>query len=320
MRACAAHGIAALDKTSPAKVVGREWSRDEAADWLVRSATVPLDTGSAPGLVRQVVADLVSTLASQSAAARLFANGLRLSFDGAGSIVVPTLQGDASYAAFVGENGPIPVMQGKTDPLIAMVPRKLATLVVASYAMLKSSNIEALLLDMLTRSVALALDTTLFDGNPDDGTRPAGIRCGIAALVASTAPDAMDALMNDVEALSEAVEPVTTTQASFIMSPTRAMMAQIRSAHRLDPMKVFGSGGLQGSKDIIAITPNVIASVLDGVPEIVTAMHAAPLMDTAGTTVKSMWQSDCVAILVRLPVSWAVRSPAGVAWLTPTNW
>jgi hypothetical protein len=34
VRACAAYGIAAYDKTDPNKVVKREWSRDTTAEWL----------------------------------------------------------------------------------------------------------------------------------------------------------------------------------------------------------------------------------------------------------------------------------------------
>jgi hypothetical protein len=32
---------------------------------------------------------------------------------------------------------------------------------------------------------------------------------------------------------------------------------------------------------------------------------------------RSVWQTDSVAVKVRWPVSWALRDPRGVAWLTP---
>jgi len=197
--------------------------------------------------------------------------------------------------------------------------------VVMTVEMIRSSNIEALMLDALIRSTALALDTVLFDANPDDGARPAGVRYGVTALTASSAPNPLDALMMDVEALNTATEPVTATHPIIVMSPTRALMANLRSTIGLSPLIVLGSGGLLNSKIMIAVTPNNIASVLEGMPDIATTVHAAVQMTTTpapGTTesVRSMWQTDCVAILVRLPVTWAVRSATGVAFLTAQNW
>jgi len=303
VRACAAYGIAAFDKTPPAKVIDREWSHDGTAEWLVRAATVPIDTSNAPALIRSVIPEFISTLAAQSVAARLFKEGLQLSFDGAGNIAVPTLLGDSTYAAFVKEGDPIPVAQGKTGPLVMLTPRKLAVVVVMTVEMIRSSNIEALMLD----------------------ARPAGVRYGVTALTASSAPNPLDALMMDVEALNTATEPVTATHPIIVMSPTRALMANLRSTIGLSPLIVLGSGGLLNSKIMIAVTPNNIASVLEGMPDIATTVHAAVQMTTTpapGTTesVRSMWQTDCVAILVRLPVTWAVRSATGVAFLTAQNW
>jgi hypothetical protein len=34
----------------------------------------------------------------------------------------------------------------------------------------------------------------------------------------------------------------------------------------------------------------------------------------------SMFQTDSTALKVRVPVSWALRAPAGMAWLTAANW
>jgi hypothetical protein len=325
VRACAAYGIAAFDRTPPAKIVNREWSHDGTAEWLVRAATVPADTSNTPAIVRTVIPEFISTLAAQSVAARLFKEGLQLSFDGAGNIAVPTLLGDSTYASFVKEGDPIPVAQGKTEPLVTLTPRKLAVIVVMTVEMIRSSNIETLMLDALTRSVALALDTALFDANPDNGARPAGIRYGVTALTASSAPDPIAALMSDIETLHTATEAVTATHPVIVMSPTRALMANLRSTIGLSPLIVLGSGGLLNSKIMIAVTANNIASALEGVPDIATTVHAAVQMTTtpgpgATEAVRSMWQTDCVAILLRLPVTWAVRSATGISWLTAINW
>ena len=54
-----------------------------------------------------------------------------------------------------------------------MVPRKLATIVTLTSEMLVGSNAEALVTDLLARSVGLALDSALFDFAAADLVRPA---------------------------------------------------------------------------------------------------------------------------------------------------
>lgn len=323
VRACAASGIAAFERVPASKVVTREWSRDSGAEWLLRAPVEPTDMASAPALARTVVSDLVSTLAGHSAAAKLFNEGLKLSFDSHAEISVPTLEGDSSYASFVAERAPIPVMQGQTAPLVTLTPHKLAAIVVFTHKMVHSSNIEALMLDALKRSIGLALDKVLLDDQPADDARPAGLRHGIAPLTASTAPESGAALMQDIEMCRRAVADVTPTHPIYVMSATRALMAQLRSQHGLQPLTVLGSLALKGTMIMLAITPENIASVLDGAPEISATRDAALQMDTMPSDIsalRSMFQTDCVAILIKLPVTWAVRSPKGVAWVVTTNW
>jgi hypothetical protein len=128
----------------------------------------------APALLRTVMPEFVATLATKSTAAQIFREGLQLLFDGAGMISVPTLLGDPSYAAFVKEGDPAPVVQGVVEPLVTMTPFKLAAIVVITAEMLRSSNAEAILLDGMMRSAGMALDKALFDSNPGDASRPAG--------------------------------------------------------------------------------------------------------------------------------------------------
>src|SRR5262252_5469945 len=119
-----------------------------------------------PALVQTVMPDFVATLASRSAAASIFEQGLQLAFDGAGAISVPTILGNSAYASFVAEGAPIPVQQGHVEPLVTLTPKKLAAIVVLTTEMVRSSNIEALMLDALIRSVGLELDKALLDDQP----------------------------------------------------------------------------------------------------------------------------------------------------------
>jgi hypothetical protein len=191
VRACASTAIGALDRTSAARVVAREWSDDRGAEWLTRGAVNITDTASAPPLIQTVMPDIMATLAPTSVAARLFREGLQLKFDRAGNIAVPTILGDSAYASFVQEGKPIPVPITNVEPLTFLAPDN-------------------------------------------------------------------------------------------------------------------------------------IASVLGDVPEVTARHEAAMRMDTAPADTdplsRSMWQTDCVGVMVRLPVTWGVRSSQGVAWLVTTNW
>src|SRR5262252_1323883 len=166
VRACCAAAISAYDRTRPEDVARREWSADSIVPWLLRSPSSPASMATIPALVQTVMPDFVATLASRSAAASIFEQGLQLAFDGAGAISVPTILGNSAYASFVAEGAPIPVQQGHVEPLVTLTPKKLAAIVVLTTEMVRSSNIEALMLDALIRSVGLALDKALLDDQP----------------------------------------------------------------------------------------------------------------------------------------------------------
>lgn len=329
VRACSAAAIGAFDRESVHNVISREYSNDSDTQWLMRAATAPTDMATAPALVRTVMPDFVTALAAESAAARIFREGLQLSFNGAGQIGVPTLIGNPNYAAFVGEGAPLPVVQGFAEPLAMLTPKKIASIIVLTSEMIASSNIEALMLDALIRSTALTLDRVLFDSQPEDGVRPQGVRWGVAALTASSAPNALDALIGDVETLYGAVDAVTSRSPIFVVAPARVLSASLRTTKTLPGL--LGSYALQNSQDIIAIAPTTIASVLGEMPQISAkrgsvTVHGdtAPLPLVAGSTVASpqysTWQMDCVALKVLWPVTWALRTSKGVSWLTAINW
>jgi hypothetical protein len=321
-RACAAYAISAYDGNSPPFLAKQIWPSDPGAEWLCRAAMAPTDT-SAPGLTHTVLRDLLATLAPQSAAARIFREGLQLSFGRDAQISVPTLLGDPSRAEFTAEGYPIPVVQANVAPLTMLTPHKLACIVVLTAEMVRSSNAEALVLDALTRSIGLALDKAFLDDQPGDIDRPPGILYGSAPLIASTAPDPLAALMQDIENLHRAVAPVTASHPLFIMSTTRALLAQLRSQHGLDPLSVFGSYALRNTMRMITLTPDNLVSVVGGTPEISVSRESALQMDTApgaGSAGRSLWQTDCVGVLLRLPITWGLRSSQGVAWTVTTNW
>jgi hypothetical protein len=323
VRAATSTAIAAWDKTSALKVAVREFSSDRVAEWLVRAPALITDTASAPPLARSVMPDLITALGPTSAAARIFNEGLRLSFGRSAALAVPTILGDSAYSSFVAEGSPIPVVQGQVEPLIILTPKKLATIVVLTSEMVRSSNIEALMTDALIRSTGVALDFALLGDAPPSDAQPAGLRYGIAPLVASTAPDPNAALMQDLETVTRASMEFSEKTPVMVLSRIRALMAELRSQHGLAPLTVIGTRALRGTMIMMGVAPQHCVSALGEMPEITATRESAMLMDTApdgGPPTRSMWQTDCVAVLVKLPVSWGLREASGVAWLVTTNW
>lgn len=327
VRACSAAAIASLERVTPKSVVVREWSHDSDAEFILRAPSAPLDMAHAPGLIRTIMPEFVAALAGYSAGARIFRENLQLSFDDAGEIAVPTVFSDAAMAAFVADGGPIPVVQGITS-LARLRPKKVAAIVMMTAEMVRSSNIEALMYDALTRACGLAIDTVMFDDQPEDEVRPAGLRYGNAGLAASTAPDATDAMLADIEALNRAVAPFAAQRPIMVMSAARSLVADLRTYGRLpEALLLLSSLALRGTMRVFAIARQAIASSANELPKISASRETMLVRDMPPLTTgpaneaeSSVWQVDGVAIKVRLPVTWAVRAPAAVAWMQVSNW
>lgn len=332
VRACLAHALASIEQTDADKVVRRIWPQDEPTAWLTRVASSPETLTTAAPLVALVVADLIAALTPSSAAARLLEDGLQLSFDGAGTIAVPSFAAAASYAGFIGESNAIPVLQG-LDTAASLVPKKLASFLVLSRELANSSNAEAMMRDLLTRSVGLALDTVLFSANAASSTDPPGLLNGLVELPASTATATFDAMIEDMSTLAEAVAPVG-TPIVFIGSPDRILRLKLQLHYTETDFADFSllPSFAVPSNMLICVATKGLVSAVEPVPQIQSspdsALHmadpASAIIDGSGTLatpVRSLWQTASIGLRLRFGADWALRSPAAVAFIEPlTAW
>jgi hypothetical protein len=328
-RALAARAIASLRRCAVAQVVAEKWPSDRALLQMVTRASVApattFTTGWAAELATTRVANTIEALGVVSAAADVMQAGLVLDWDGAATITAPGFVTSANNASFVAEGAPIPVRQLSAPPA-SMTPTKLASLAVLTREMMESSNAEALIADALVGACGLALDAVFFGtAAAIANTQPAGIRSGIAALTASNSTDLAEAFAADLATLINAVGAVGGKGPYILVAnPGRvAGIALYRQANPSDNFMVLGSNAV--GNDIIAIAARGIVAALDADPAVETATSGTLVMQdsnpaVAGTTgpEKEMFQTDCIALKVRWPVSWALRNSAAVAWLTPT--
>jgi hypothetical protein len=304
------------------------WPSDHVLlDVVERASSAPAMVtvaGWAAELAHRIVSDAVEALGPASAAAQVLRRCLLLSFDGAGSISAPAFAGSAGNASFVADGNPIPVRQLSATTAI-LNPFVVATIAVLTREMMESSNAEALITDALVRSAAAAMDAVMFDANPADGTRPAGLKNGISTLTASSSTDPFGAMFEDIANLVNAVSLVGGSGPYVLVgSPGRVASAAFRMASEATAeLIVFAASNAAGS-DLYAIAPQALVAAISPAPAIELSRAAHLVMDTApgaaNTTGsnKSMFQTDSIAIKVRWPVSWALRDPRGFAWLTPS--
>ena len=326
-RSLAVRTLASLHRRSGADVAASMWPNDRALmQHLTRAASNPAMTGTtgwAAELVQKRTADVLAALGPASGAADVLKQCLVLDWDGAGIISAPGFTASAGNSGFVQEGQPIPVRQFAVGPA-QLQPYKLASIAALTREMVESGNAEALISDALVRSTGLALDAVFFGSAASSSAQPAGIRNGIAATTASNNSDLFEAFAEDISSLINSVSAVCGKGPYIIVgSAGRVTTMGMHYVSQNNPNVLLVASGAVGN-DMVCIAPQAIAAALSADADVETANAATLVMDTApgaaGTTgagEKEVWQTDSIAVKVRWPVSWALRSTSAVAWLTP---
>ena len=297
------------------------WPDDRHADLIIRAATTPATLADTTAL-HQIALYFVASLIPVSAAAAVIARSLQLSFDRAAQISVPALT--LPHAAWLGEGAPLPVVQGTSSPGALINPFKLGVIVPLTDEMVRYSNAEAIVRQVLLENSAQTLDVAMFSADAAvAGVKPAGILNGIDALPASAATTALDAMVADIGSIAAALAPSSGASTPMLIAAPRQAVALAMLAPR-DPWPVFQSAALADGT-VIGVTPTGIASVIDA-PRIEAGSDPLVQMDDApsggvmtGPTI-SLYQSDQIGLKFILPATWGLRSPSAVAWITGTAW
>jgi HK97 family phage prohead protease len=323
-------------------------------EWQMRAATAPAMTsvaGWAAELVQQIVVDFMATLLPKSVYPRLSGYGLSLSFGRNGKIIIPTRSRTPTIAgSFVGEGQPIPVRQGAFTSQ-TLTPKKMAVITTWTREIDEHSvpAIEGLLRNAIGEDTAISLDAVLLDANPATLIRPAGLLNGVAGLT-PTAGGGFAAAVGDIKALTGAL---ITGTAGNVRTPVWIMNPQ--QANSLGLIAMPGMGVFPFRQEIAAGNLGGWPVIDSGTVPLgtVIAMDAADFVSVGGegprfeisdqatlhledTTpadigtpgtpgvvaapVKSMFQTDSLALRLILPINWAVRRAGTVAWVAGVTW
>jgi hypothetical protein len=298
---------------------------------IQRAATQPATTatsGWASELTGRSVFDALQQPTSVSAAATLIAHALHIDLSGFAQVVVPGRVVDAASAgAWVRESEPIPVRMLNFSA-VTLMPRKLAVIKIFTREMAESSNIEAVVRQTLGEASGLALDAAMFSNTPADPTRPAGLLNGVTPIAAAPAgPTAMNQdLGNLISALAANGAGLAP---AIVASPAQAFAIKLMAGAHFD-VPVLASAAL-ANRTVVALESSSLVTGFDSTPEFNVSKAGTLHMDdlprhivdggtAAAPTVRSMFQTDSLALRMLLRASWAMRAPGHAAWIQNVNW
>jgi Phage capsid family len=296
-------------------------STDPDVELVLRAASVPHSSSNTATLATIRIA-LIAALVPTSAAARLIAQSLQLSFDGAYQINIPGLT--IPRANWVPEGGAVPVEQGQSTAGAVIDPYKLATIIPFTRELVESSNIEAIMRQMLIESLGPAIDAALFSnaaGVP--GLSPPGVLHNITPIAAS-ASTGLAGMTADLGAIAAAIAPASGSGTPMLIAaPSQAVSLTLLAPREVWP--VVMSAALPAGT-VIAIVPEGLATVFD-LPELAMVRDATLHMDTtpnsdlhSSVPIRSLYQTDSLALRLLQNASWALRSPTALAWVQGATW
>jgi HK97 family phage prohead protease/HK97 family phage major capsid protein len=350
LRSAIVTALAYHQRKSLEQVLRERYGNDEATGIVLRAAVDPAKTtvvGWAAELVQTVTDGFLNTLFPLSVYARLRAMSVSLSFDRAGIIKIPARSATPQINGdFVGEGAPIPVRRlGLTS--IQLTPKKVAVLTEFTEEMADHSTpqIEGLLREAISEDTAVILDTRLLDINPATTVRPAGLRNGVAGLTPSALTNPSQAMVADLKALIAALTAVNggrrvailvNTAQSFSLSMAQTVNGDFLFGSAEEASRKFGVTFIASNNVpagvVIAVDTADFVTVSGDTPNFDMSNQATiheedttplPITDAAGVAakpVRSLWQTDSMALRMRMPVNWAMRRQNMVAWMTGVLW
>jgi HK97 family phage major capsid protein/HK97 family phage prohead protease len=320
-------------------------------DWYKRAATAPATTtttGWAAELAQIQYGEFFDILMPEGIYRPLAAKGFRATLGRYATLSMPTRSATPTVAgSFVGEGAPIPVRQAAFLP-VTIGLKKMA--IICSYtrelAEHSTPQIEGLLRKLISEDTEVAVDTTLIDNVASSAIRPAGLRNGVSGLTA-TAGGGFAALLGDIKQLVGVLSAANALRVPvWIMNPQQAISISLTiNSGGFFPFKAeIDSGMLQGYPVITSNTVPLGTVIILNADDFMSVTGDDPRFDvsdqatlhfedttplqigTAGSPptvaapVRSLFQTDSLALRMILPMNWAMRRTGVVAWLSSVTW
>jgi len=321
-------------------------------EWFQRAATAPATTGTAGWAAELAIVgqgDFINAIMAGSIFQPVAARGFSVTLGRNASISMPTRVATPTIAgSFVAEGAPIPVRQAAfTTVSISLKKMAVITSYTREIAEHSTPQIEQILRQLIIDDTGIAVDTTFIDNVAISAIRPAGIRNSVSGLT-PTAGGGMAALTGDIKALTGALATVNALRSPvWIMNPVqRNSISLTESVGNGFPFQDQINGGtLVGYPVVVSSTVPATMVILINAADLMVAQGDAPQFsvsdqatihfeDTtplqittgaqgsavAATPVRSMFQTDSLALRMILPMNWAMLRAGSVAWVTGVTW
>jgi Phage capsid family len=272
------------------------FGNDQAPLAVLRAASSP-NVLANNALVGFQLVDL-AVLAPMSASAQLVNAGLQLNFAGKGMISVPSYLTSATDAgSWVAEGNPIPVRQIAFTPGANLEPRKLCVIATFTREVTEQADVERIVREALQRSASLALDAAIFSNAAGDTTKPSGILNNITPLSPTAGGNQLAMITDIANLIGELNDKGGGANPIFIASPETA------TAMRLWAPPAFNYPILASN----AVTVDTVIAI------------EGPAFVSGFSPMRSLFQTDCVALKMILRASWCVRGGL-VATVSNVTW
>jgi len=279
--------------------------------------------------------------------------GARYTFGNAGVLKIPVRANTPTLAGnWVGEGAAKPVRRASFST-VSLTPTKLAVISTFTEEMATygSPAIEGIIRQAMADDTSIALDSYLIDNVAGSATRPAGLlnaaAWGTGTLTPSAATPATAAMVADLKAIVAAFTAINGgRKIAILLNPAQALALGFAQTTTGDFL--FTDRAQAGSKfgvsfivsntvpaaRVIGVDAEDFASATGDTPRFAVSTDATlheedtvplPLSatgspNTVAAPMRSLFQTDAVAIRMSLYVSWAMRRAGMVQTMSPVIW
>jgi HK97 family phage major capsid protein/HK97 family phage prohead protease len=338
------------------KILRDGYGNDEMTNIVLRAAVNPAMTTVATWaaeLVQTSNVDFLDRLIPNFIFPQLKAMGNSYTFGNSGVLKIPVRANTPTLAgAWTGEGAAKPVKK-MSFSTVTLSPTKLSVIStfseeMATYGM---PSIEGIIRQAMSDDTGIALDSYLIDNvAASAGVRPAGLLNGVTPITASVLTPATAAMIADLKALVGAITAAGgggRGPIAILCNPAQALALSFAQTTTGDFL--FSDQGQAASKfgvrfivsatvpaaKLIAVDAADFATALGDAPRFAVSTEATlheedttPLALGSGAQgsgvlavpMRSLFQTDAVAIRMSLYVSWAMRRASMVQAITTVTW
>jgi HK97 family phage major capsid protein len=334
-RLVTANAVAFNGRLTADEIAKSWWGKDlRQLELIAKAAVQPTSTTSAGGLVAAEMGPFIRSLRHRSAAAALMSVAPMASLSRIGAVALPMAASGFPDAVFVAEGGAIPAVQGTFGTAIVGPPSKLALIAGLSEELsaYSAENAEVIVGEAMEDAATRSLDAGLFSTAAASSSRPAGLLNGVSPITA-TSGGGITAMTKDLQNLVAGIVAAGGGSSIVIFAnPVQAVAINVLAANGAGYPVIPAPSLSVGT--IVAVEAAAFASGFSGLPEVSVGRepvihyeNSAPAqIATAGTPnvvaapVRSVWQTNTLALRLILPTAWAMRGSGLVQVINGATW